>query len=469
MPELCFVLMPFGTKTDGNKKEIDFNKVYGSFIKKAIEQAGLTPIRADEEKGGGFIHKPMYERLLYCEFAIADLSFANANVFYELGIRHAAKPFTTISIFESNTKLPFDVAPLRAMPYSFESGEVTHCEQNIKTLSDLIQINLNAQQAQNDSPIGEMIPNYDFPVLNALQANAESFKEVIRETQDTKQKIQNLVKQWKQWDKKKEENQSSPDEKALAEQEMQKLTQQVTTIEKEAGKGLKYNYDLVYALMSAYKTMNVFAEVVRMIRPMVAQERKGDIYLHQQLALALNKTKERNEAEKVLTNIIQQYGADPETNGLLGSVYKGLMDDNVNDELLAPAYRHKSVEAYLSGFDADPRDYYPGVNALSLLYFDNPGDERFKKYFPLVYYSVQRQLEVNKNNYWVQATALELSALELNETNAINYLAAALTCNPAQWEKTTTADNLKKIYSRALLLKDKEQLKWLNTCIAKLS
>jgi len=49
-------------------------------------------IRADEERGGGIIHKPMYERLLLAEIVIADLTFASANVFSELGVRHAARP-----------------------------------------------------------------------------------------------------------------------------------------------------------------------------------------------------------------------------------------------------------------------------------------------------------------------------------------------------------------------------------------
>src|SRR5689334_10454653 len=135
MPPLCFVLMPFGTKTDGNKKEIDFDKVYNNFIKKAIIEAGLEPIRADEEKGGGFIHKPMYERLMFCDFAVADLSFANANVFYELGIRHALKPFTTVSIFEVNTKLPFDTAAMRTFPYNYENGEIGSVDTKIKDLA----------------------------------------------------------------------------------------------------------------------------------------------------------------------------------------------------------------------------------------------------------------------------------------------------------------------------------------------
>ncbi len=468
MASLCFVLMPFGVKTDGNKKEIDFNKVYTSFIKKAIERAGLLPVRADEEKGGGLIHKPMYERLLYCEFAVADLSFANANVFYELGIRHAVKPYTTVSIFESNTKLPFDVAPLRALPYNFEGGEVLNCAQKIRDLSDIIRLNLDAQQAQPDSPISQMIPAYVFPELNVLKANAGAFMETINETNNTKREIRSLVKEWEQWDRKSNKEGISNEEKALYEQEKRKCTAQLKAIEKTAGNGLKYNYDLVYALMSAYKAINAFTEMTAMIQPMVQRERKGDIYLQQQLALALNKTGHREEAEQLLNGIIDRYGADPETNGLLGAVYKGLMDDNAGDDLLAAAYRRKAIKAYLNGFDADPRDFYPGVNALTLLFFENAHDPRFTKYFPLVSYSVERQLEAKQNNYWVQATALELAALELNETKSAQFLAAALTCNPAKWEKETTAGNLKKIYASAALLQSKAKPAWLMTCIEKL-
>src|SRR5690606_1925386 len=390
------------------------------------------------------------------------------NVFYELGIRHAVKPFTTVSIFEANTKLPFDVAPLRALPYSFEAGEIVDCAQKIRDLSNVIRVNLDAQQAQADSPSSEMIPAYVFPELNSLKAKADSFKEIINETNNTKQKIQALVKQWKYWDTKDKSPGISNEERASGEKEKIKLAEQLKAIEDEAGNGLKYNLDLVYALMSAYKATNAFNEVAMMIQPLVKRERKGDIYLHQQLALALNKIKQRDEAKQILNDIIDKYGPDPETNGLLGAVYKGLMDDNAGDELLAAAYRGKSIEAYLDGFDADPRDFYPGVNALTLLFFENADDPRFKKYFPLVTYSVERQLETNKNNYWVQATALELAALEMNEARSKQFLAAALTCNPAKWEKATTAGNLKKIYAKAAMLQSKEKLAWLMTCIEKL-
>lgn len=120
---LCFVLMPFGQKPDSVGVLVDFDAVYKEFIRPAIEEAGLEPIRADEEVVGGIIHKPMFERLVLCEYAIADLTTANANVFYELGVRHAVRPWSTVLLFAEGGRLPFDVAPLRAMPYRLDGGK----------------------------------------------------------------------------------------------------------------------------------------------------------------------------------------------------------------------------------------------------------------------------------------------------------------------------------------------------------
>ncbi len=91
---LCFVLMPFGTKPDGSGGIVDFDAVYRELIAPAIVDADLEALRADEEVTGGIIHKPMFEQLILCEFAVADLTTANANVFYELGVRHAVRPWS---------------------------------------------------------------------------------------------------------------------------------------------------------------------------------------------------------------------------------------------------------------------------------------------------------------------------------------------------------------------------------------
>src|SRR5215211_8325329 len=115
---LCFVLMPFGQKRDITGTLINFDSIYKDLIAPSIEEAGFGSLRADEELAGGIIHKLMFERLILCEYAVADLTTANANIFYELGVRHAVRPWSTVLIYaESGGRLPFDLSPMRALPY----------------------------------------------------------------------------------------------------------------------------------------------------------------------------------------------------------------------------------------------------------------------------------------------------------------------------------------------------------------
>jgi hypothetical protein len=464
MAPLCFVLMPFGTKTDGIKKEIDFDKVYNSFIKPAIIKAGLEPVRADEERSGGFIHKPMYERLMFCDFAIADLSFANPNVFYELGIRHALKPFTTVSIFEINTKLPFDTAALRTFPYNYEDGKILNAETKITDLANLIKINLDVRKAQEDSPIGQLIPTYKFPDLHYLQRNADAFADSIINLKNQKQSLDELVKQWKALDKAKGQA-GTEEEKNKIEKQKQAIVESMVQIEKDEGDGLQYKYDLLYALVDAFKNVNAFNEITAMLKPLVDGRFQENIFLKQQLGLALNKTGNREDAEKILKTITDKFGPDPETTGLLGAVYKGLMDDNKADPDLNAEYRRQAIETYLAGFEADPRYYYPGVNALTLMYLGDEKDEHFDKFLPIVKYAVERQLKLKEKDYWTNASALELAALAFNEADARKYYAAAKTCNPINFMKESTAGNLKKIYDKALKSKDEQSLLWLKNIL----
>ena len=67
----CFVLMPFGQKSDAAGSTVDFDAVYRQLIHPAIVDAEMEPIRADEEVTGGIIHKPMHERLISCDYAVA--------------------------------------------------------------------------------------------------------------------------------------------------------------------------------------------------------------------------------------------------------------------------------------------------------------------------------------------------------------------------------------------------------------
>jgi hypothetical protein len=93
---------------------------YEQLLVPAIREAELEPLRADQELVGGLIHKPMFERLVLADYAIADLTTANANVFYELGVRHAVRPYSTVLVGADVKRMPFDLAPDRVLPYSLD-------------------------------------------------------------------------------------------------------------------------------------------------------------------------------------------------------------------------------------------------------------------------------------------------------------------------------------------------------------
>ena len=109
---MCFMAMPFGQRpADGIT--IDFNRTWG-FLQRGIESAGLQAIRADFEPGGGFIHKPMLERLLVAEYVVADLTMANPKVMYELGVQQGSSASATLQLYEASLigKITFDFKPL---------------------------------------------------------------------------------------------------------------------------------------------------------------------------------------------------------------------------------------------------------------------------------------------------------------------------------------------------------------------
>jgi hypothetical protein len=150
----CFVVMGFGTKTDyATGRKLDLNKSYRLLIKPVVEQKGLECIRADEIRHSGSIDISMYQELLKADVVIADLSTANMNAFYELGIRHALRPRTTIVISEDKLAYPFDLNHISITSYTHlgEGIEYEEVERFRKLLGEILQAVLDREAA--DSPV----------------------------------------------------------------------------------------------------------------------------------------------------------------------------------------------------------------------------------------------------------------------------------------------------------------------------
>jgi hypothetical protein len=84
-------------------RTFDLDKIYQYIISPATQAAGYDCIRSDEVQHAGNINVPMHEQLLNADVVIADLSTANLNAFFELGVRYALKPRTTIVIAEKGS------------------------------------------------------------------------------------------------------------------------------------------------------------------------------------------------------------------------------------------------------------------------------------------------------------------------------------------------------------------------------
>ena len=173
----CFVAMGFGIKTDlATGRQLDLNKSYRILIKPVVESKGLVCIRADEIQHSGSIDFYMYEQLLNADIVITDLSTANVNAFYELGIRHALRPRTTIVISEDKLSYPFDLNHIKITCYAHLGAAIDYEEVQRfrKVLGDTIDAVLNNQGT--DSPVYTFLHNLLPPLLqkNADQVSVQA-------------------------------------------------------------------------------------------------------------------------------------------------------------------------------------------------------------------------------------------------------------------------------------------------------
>jgi tetratricopeptide (TPR) repeat protein len=414
---LCFVLMPFGKKPTSVGSLVDFDAVYQQLIAPIIDEAGLEPLRADEEMTGGIIHKPMFERLILCEYAIADLTTANANVFYELGVRHAVRPWSTVLIFAKDSgQLPFDVAPLRAMAYNLSTGGIPTDIGAIK--NELIELINEAKESKNsaiDSPIFQLIEG--FPDIDHTKTDV--FRDRVRYSTQLKEQIAAARKQGKE---------------------------ALINLEKQLGDIKNIESGVVIDLFLSYRAVEAFSEMVNLVKKM-SPPLAETVMVQEQLALALNRDGKGEEAEQVLQDLLKKRGPSSETYGILGRVYKDRWEAayKSGEEFFAMGLLDQAVQAYVHGFEADWRDAYPGVNAVTLMELKEPPDPQRIKMIPVVEYAVERRIATGKPDYWDYATRLELAVLAKDKETAMKSLSYALALLREPWEAKTTLRNLSLI------------------------
>lgn len=410
MKPYCFVLMPFGRKIDESGHIVEFDVVYKQIIEPAVRDAGLEAIRADEEIIGGIIHKPMFERLMMCDYAVADLTTANANVFYELGIRHGIRPYSTVPLAGKGMRIPFDVGTLRAILYEVDRfGYPANPDKVRKMLIERLEA---CRDPADDSPLYQLLTDVPRPDIRRLKTDV--FRDVVEYARTIKERLKKA--------------------RAIGCDAVAEIEREMNIVDADPA--------IVVDLYLSYRAVKDWQGMVDLVEKM-APPLKQTILVQEQLSLALNRLGRHKDAESVLKELIKIHGPSSETNGILGRVYKDQwMKAKESQDPSAPGFLRKAINTYLEGFETDWRDAYPGINAVTLMECSDPPDPRKEDIIPVVAYAVQRRIASKRPDYWDYATGLEIAILSNNIEKANEYLGMTLSSVREKWEPETTARNI---------------------------
>src|SRR5215510_9119710 len=126
----CFVVSPIGEQ--GTERFESFRRVLERLIRPVIQESGLglTVVRADEIHRPGSFIRDVLQYLAQAYLVVVDLTGQNANVFYELGVRHALSP-RTILIARSTSDIPADLREYRTLIYADSDHSDETFRQNL--------------------------------------------------------------------------------------------------------------------------------------------------------------------------------------------------------------------------------------------------------------------------------------------------------------------------------------------------
>lgn len=314
----CFVITGFGKKTDFQTgSSFDLEKTYQLLIKPVFTELGFECFRTVELKYSGNIDIEMYHYILKADFVVADISTLNANALYELGVRHALRPHTTIIIAENSlrgdksknieSRIPFDLNHNIINFYQHDGASISDDEtaRFKKALKELAEALIG--QNKKDSPVYTFLPGLEVPGYTESEIN-----------------------------------------------QLSAMTEKTDSLSEILDKAEQAKKDADYP--TAFK---LYEEAMAVT--------KNDHYIIQRYSLLTYKSKfptEKEALEKALT-ILQPLNIDvtndTETLGLAGAIYKRQYDITKDIADLKRSLKHYQRGFYIAN------DYYTGVNTAFIL------------------------------------------------------------------------------------------------------
>jgi hypothetical protein len=330
----AFIIRPFGIKKGTKGEDIDFDRVEKDLIDPALTAIGVTGRTTAEIIKQGNIHFDMFQRLLTADLVVADLSIHNANVFYELGIRHALREKRTFLLRAAQDAYPFDLQTYRYLTYDKDNPSAS-----LTALIDALrQTKVSEDQ---DSPVFRSLPDLKEQPRSRFLAVPRGFREEVELAA---------------------ENRRAGDLGLLAaeaegfewESEGLRLVGRAQFNLKASG-GARATWESIRKVDASDLEANTLLGTI--------YQRLGDL---KQSDLALQRVLDRKGVEP---------GARAEVYALLARNAKAHWKENWSGEPDLPARREKALrspfleessEAYARAFDNDLNHFYSGLNALAM-------------------------------------------------------------------------------------------------------
>ncbi|CAG0999802.1 hypothetical protein ANAEL_02867 [Anaerolineales bacterium] len=415
----AFVVMPFGKKKGSDGTLYDFNAIYKTLIRPALEEAGFESFRADEETSSGDILTDMFQELLLADLCICDLSIDNANVYYELGIRHAFRKRGVVHIQAGRAYMPFDIFNVRTLPYHITPEGVPdpdYIKADIQAIARMTRDTWASDRDAVHSPIFNLLSGLKEPERKALRTPlATGF---WREYNEWKERVTVAQRQKRIGDI------------LLLTEEIQNPLIKEEAIN-EAGRALANMGRNELALVQYRKGLEV---------------NPGNLAFRRQEAFHLNRLGRRDEAIVKIETFLADSPNDSEALSYLGRIYKEMWVDswkNIKDgaKRVKGAFDSyhwliKAADIYMKGFYIDLNNFYPGVNALTLSTlavhladkFDDKKDPdpdivRIRRDLPelrgALIFALEAKSEDDMADYWTLISLAELRVLTAESTISV--------------------------------------------------
>jgi len=413
----AFVVMPFGKKEGFDGTIIDFNAIYQDLIKPALEEAGFEPFRADEETTTGDILTDMFQELLLADLAICDLSIDNANVYYELGIRHAFRQRGVVHIQSGRAYMPFDIFNVRTIPYHTNDEGLPDPEFLEKDIQAIARVCRDTWASDQDA--------IHSPVFNLLTGLEEPDRKTLRTPLATGF--------WREYNEWKERVTIAQRQKRMG--DIMLLTEEISNplIKEEA----------IDEAGKALRGMERDELALQQYRQGLELNSKNSEFRRQE-AFHLNRLGRVDEAIVKLENLLADEPSDTEAISYLGRIYKDMWTEswmNIEDEKTrlqeafdASHWLVKSIQTYMKGFYYDLNEYYPGINALTLSIIldhlaeqydegDDPDVQIVRDILPnlkgTLEFALEKLAQDEASDYWTLVSLAELMVMTTEDVKFV--------------------------------------------------